>query len=114
MAEKKEMRTENIKKTGEIIKDGKLDLFIKSTSKFESSLKGVKATLEEKLKALELARKESEAAVKEQPAEVEVKKPEKVEEVVAPTPEVPVKEKKKSHPDWGGFFVGYYPACFSI
>ncbi len=96
MAEKKEMRTENIKKTGEIIKEGKLDALIKSTNKFESSVKGVKAALEEKLKALELARKESEAAVKEQSAEVEVKKPEKVEEVVAPTPEVPVKEKKKT------------------
>ena len=94
MAEKKEMRTENIKKTGEIIKDGKLDLFIKSTSKFESNLKGVKATLEEKLKALELARKEKETTQVNADQEVAPVQQETVAPVVEEVKTAPVKESK--------------------
>ena len=62
MAEKKEMRIENIKKASEILKDGKLDELVKSAGKFESDIKNVKTALEEKLKALPAARKEREAA----------------------------------------------------
>ena len=42
MAEKKEMRIENIKKASEILKDGKLDELVKSAGKFESDIKNVK------------------------------------------------------------------------
>ncbi len=88
MAEKREMRIENIKKASEIIKGGQIEEFIKGNGKFETSVKGVKTALEEKLKALETARKEKELAevkvveVKEEAVKVEpVEKP-----APAPTP----------------------------
>ena len=60
MAEKKEMRIENIKKLSEIFKDGKIEELIKSTGKFETEIKNVKSALEEKLKGLEAERKAKE------------------------------------------------------
>ena len=128
MAEKKEMRTENIKKVGEIVKVGKLEELIKSTNKFESEVKGVKSTLEEKLKALESSRKAKEAeekskaeavcekepvveTVKEQPEKVkkevleqpiEVKEEEPVKETVAEeieqAPKAKIEEKNEEKP----------------
>ena len=61
MAEKKEMRIENIKKISEMFKEGKLEALVKNTGSFESDVKGVKAALEEKLKKLTALRKEKEA-----------------------------------------------------
>ena len=61
MAEKTQMHTENIKKASELFKDGKIDGLIKSASKFESDIVGVKRALEEKLKALENAKKQKAA-----------------------------------------------------
>ena len=60
MAEKKEMRIENIKKLSEIFKDGKIEELIKSTGKFETEIKNIKSALEEKLKGLEAERKAKE------------------------------------------------------
>ena len=60
MAEKNQMRTENIKKASELFKDGRLETLIKSSAKFESEAFGVKRALEEKLKALENAKKQAE------------------------------------------------------
>jgi hypothetical protein len=69
MAEKNQMRTENIKKASELFKDGKLETLIKSSAKFESEAISVKRALEEKLKALETAKKQAEqqAVVVEEP-----------------------------------------------
>ena len=64
MAEKKEMRIENIKKASEILKDGKLDQLIKLSHGAESEVKNFKSKLETKLKELELAKKEREEAEK--------------------------------------------------
>ena len=73
MAEKNQMRTENIKKASELFKDGKLETLIKSSAKFESEAISVKRALEEKLKALETAKKQAEqqAVVVEEPVVVE-------------------------------------------
>ena len=60
MAEKKEMRIENIKKASEILKDGKLDELIKLSHGAEGGVKNFKSKLESKLKELELAKKERE------------------------------------------------------
>ncbi len=87
MAEKKEMRNENIKKATEIIKEGKLDSLLKNVGKFENDVKGIKAVLGEKLKALETARKEREA--KEQAEAV-------IEKVAEETADKPVVEKTPS------------------
>ena len=79
MAEKKEMRIENIKKISEMFKDGKLNSLVSSTAKFESEVKGIKSALEEKLKALSELKKEKEAVTAAQ----------------EPVPEEPVKEVEK-------------------
>jgi len=97
MAEKKEMRNENIKKANEILRDGKLEELLKLTSGAESDAKKIKSSLEEKLKALEVARKEEALKV-----ETAVEKEAQTEEVPAPekTPEKkpePVKETHKSN-----------------
>ncbi|MBR2448516.1 MAG: translation initiation factor IF-2 [Clostridia bacterium] len=98
MAEKKEMRIENIKKASEILKDGKLDELVKSAGKFESDIKNVKTALEEKLKALTAARKEREAGEAEKQTVTqsapEVKE-EKAEKQVAVEPEKIVKAENK-------------------
>jgi len=91
MAEKKEMRNENIKKANEILRDGKLEELLKLTSGAESDAKKIKSSLEEKLKALEVARKEEALKV-----ETAVEKEVQTEEVPAPekTPEKPSKKKE--------------------
>ena len=105
MAENKGMRIENIKQASELIKGGQIEDLIKSTAKFESELKGIKSTLEEKLKTLAAERKEKEAAAKieaelkaekEKEKAEEVKKPEpkQVKEEVSPAKEAPKKEEK--------------------
>ncbi|MBO7344556.1 MAG: hypothetical protein J6U92_01285, partial [Clostridia bacterium] len=104
MAEKKEMHIDNIKKISSLIKDGSFDALIKSAGELEKEVKGKKAILEEKLKTLEIQRKEKEtqekvadipspapakepviesAKVVEEPA----KKVEKIEPVQKPAPE---------------------------
>ena len=95
MAEKKEMHNENIKKITELFKDGKLDVLIKGTGSFANEVKGVKAKIEEKLKALETAKKEREILEAKKQAE-EVKpevKPEIKPEIKVEEP-APVKSKK--------------------
>ena len=100
MAEKKEMRIENIKKISEMFKDGKLNSLVSSTAKIESEVKGVKSALEEKLKALSAIRKEKEEAALSSAPAVEVansvvkeeKPKENVEEKKAEKPKV--KEEK--------------------
>ena len=89
MAEKKEMRIDNIKKLSEILKDGKIDEFIKSTNAFEIEIKGIKSALEEKLKVLVAEKKAKE--------ELEVKnlEPEKQEEKPEVKEEIKIVEPKK-------------------
>ena len=106
MAEKKEMRIDNIKKISELFKDGKLEAFLKDTRKLEGEVIGAKSKLEEKLKALSAARKEKETAekapapIEEKPApekkEVEVKKAEdeREEKKAEPVPELKVEVQK--------------------
>ena len=83
MAEKNNMRFDNIKQAGKIIEDGKIKAFIQTTDKVALDLKAYKKLLEEKLKTLEIARKEKEnqdvasatisaKQVEEKPAEKEV------------------------------------------
>ncbi len=87
MAENKTMHVENLKKVNELIKNGNLEELIKSTGSFELEVKSFKKSLEEKLKALETAKKEKEAeAVALQVEQVEVQKPE-------PKKEAPKAEK---------------------
>jgi len=50
MAEKKEMRIDNIKKLSEILKDGKIDEFIKSTNAFEIEIKALSRLWKKNLK----------------------------------------------------------------
>ncbi len=103
MAEKKEMRTENIKKVGEIVKACKLDELIKTTAKFESEIKSAKSALEEKLKALESTRKAKEveetALAKEPVVEVAKEEPKKIkkeeETLVQPVETQKVEPKKE-------------------
>ena len=65
MAEKKETRYENIKKASELLtKDGRLGELLKSAVDSQKSVKGLKSTLEEKLKALSALRIEKEQAEK--------------------------------------------------
>ena len=64
MAEKKEMHIENIKKISSLIKDGNFDALIKFAGELEKEVKGKKVILEEKLKALEIQRKEKDAQQK--------------------------------------------------
>ncbi len=101
MAEKGSMRNENIKQVNEFIKEGKIESFIQSSNKVVLDIKNIKSALEEKLKNLELLRKEKEEKVKaeaeviEQPKQPEVKeiKEEKVAEVKVE--EKPVEQPKK-------------------
>lgn len=95
MAEKKEMRIENIKQASEIIKkDGKLEEFIKANGKFESDVKGLKRALEEKMKKIECARNEAEAE-KAPEAPIIEEKPidEKPAENTNPSPAAVAEEK---------------------
>jgi len=64
MAEKNNMRFDNIKQAGKIIEDGNIKTFIQTTDKVAMDLKAYKKLLEEKLKSLELARKEKESQAK--------------------------------------------------
>ena len=106
MAEKNNMRQDNIKCASKIIEDGNIKNLIQLTEKGVLDLKGVKKALEEKLNALTTARIENESAekqnvetVNEKPATVKVEKeveiqpePKKVETVVEKK-EVKVEEK---------------------
>ncbi|MBE5736794.1 MAG: translation initiation factor IF-2 [Clostridiales bacterium] len=86
MAENKGMHNDNIKQVSELIKDGKLEALIDSSNKFVGEIKGLKGLLEEKLKAFDLAKKQSEEQAKE-----------KVEEPnVQPSPAQPVEQEKQS------------------
>ncbi len=91
MAENKGMHIENLKQAGELLKSGKLDELVKGMGKFESEVKGIKSTLAEKLKALEVARKEKEVAEEVKAEEVAQVKP-----VEKPAKPQPVKEEVKS------------------
>ncbi|MBE5749308.1 MAG: translation initiation factor IF-2 [Clostridiales bacterium] len=104
MAEKKEMRIENIKRASEILKDGKIDELIKLSHGAENEVKSFRSKLELKLKELEIAIKEREeaekaAAVKEeQPAPVQPAI--KAEETSKPVEEPKEKiEEKKVEPE---------------
>ena len=104
MAEKNQMRTENIKKASELFKDGRLETLIKSSAKFESEAFGVKRALEEKLKALENAKKQAEQQavvveepVKQAPAKKEEPKVVKKEaKDIKTEPKAPKMELKKA------------------
>ena len=63
MAEKNNMRFDNIKQAGKIIEDGNIKTFIQTTDKVAVDLKAYKKLLEEKLKSLELAKKESQEKI---------------------------------------------------
>ena len=90
MAEKNNMRLDNIKSASKIIEDGNIKNLIQSTEKGVLDLKGIKKALEEKLNAFTTARIEKENAEKakaetivETPAQEKVeKKEEKVVESV--------------------------------
>ena len=60
MAEKNNMRFDNIKLAGKIIEDGNIKTFIQTTNKVAVDLKACKKMLEEKLKTLELEKLEKE------------------------------------------------------
>ncbi len=96
MAEKGNMRNENIKQVSELIKEGKIEAFIQSSNKFALDVKGIKSALEEKLKNLEIKRAEEKekAEVLEQTKQPEVKE-EKVEQKTEEAPKKEVKEEVK-------------------
>ena len=91
MAEKKGMHIENLKQTSELIKGGKIEELIKSANEFQKDVKALKTALEEKLKALEVARKAREEKEKAEKAEKVVVEP----VIVQPAP-APKKEEKAS------------------
>ena len=97
MAEKNQMHTENIKKVSELFKDGKIESFLQVNVKLEKDTFGAKRALEEKLKALELAKKETVTVeVKtEKPVAKEEKEPIKIEPIVEETKTVEEVEVKK-------------------
>ena len=78
MAERKEMHNDNIKKANEIFKSGKLNELLKLASNAESQIKGVKAVLEDKIRAFETAKKQKDAV------NIEEQKIEKVEKIEQP------------------------------
>ena len=90
MAEKNNMRFDNIKQAGKIIEDGNIKTFIQKTDKVAVDLKAYKKLLEEKLKSLELARKEKESQEKL----VAEEKP--LAQEIAPKKESAMVEKEKT------------------
>lgn len=62
MAEKKELRTENIKKITEIVSGGKLNELSRALAEGNNGVKGLKASLEAKLSAFLETKREQEAA----------------------------------------------------
>ena len=109
MAEKNNMRFDNIKQAGKIIEDGKIKSFIQTTDKVALDLKAYKKLLEEKLKTLEVAKKEKESqenlaeketAVKLEERPVEIEPVQKVQEkpqaeiVQEPSTVAKIKEEK--------------------
>ncbi len=72
MAEKKEMRTNNIKRATEIVKDSKFDELIKLNANVEKDVKSLKSLLDAKLKAF-LTEKKTVESVEETTAQPEVK-----------------------------------------
>ncbi len=90
MAEKNNMRFDNIKQAGKIIEDGNIKTFIQTTDKVAVDLKAYKKLLEEKLKSLELARKEKENQEKL------VKQESVVEQETAPKKEIAKKAEEKT------------------
>ena len=98
MAEKKEMRNNNIKRATEIFKEGKIEELIKGYSAIEGGVKGLKSSLEAKLKEFESKKKQVEETVVEEVKPAPMVQPEP--EVVAPAPvevkaEVKPEEKKE-------------------
>ena len=105
MAEKKEMRTNNIKKATELFKEGKFEALIKDYSTIEGSVKGLKSSLEAKLKEFESKKKQAEQVaeakvIEPAPAPASVVEKPAPEQVVAPEKEkaqekpVEIKEEK--------------------
>ena len=100
MAEKIEMRKENIKKINELFAGGELDNLRKIITGIETDIKGAKSSLEEKIKALSLKKKQEEQEKVEKTVKVEKEvEPKIVEEVVTEKTEVveevtPVVEEK--------------------
>ena len=123
MAEKNNMRFDNIKQAGKIIEDGNIKTFIQTTNKVAVDLKSYKKLLEEKLKTLETAKIEKEQAVanvepvkqevavekatvkkvEETPVVEQVKKPQEttaeVKETIETKPEVAPKAEEKTQPE---------------
>ncbi len=103
MAEKKEMRTESLKLANDILKGGKLEELEGKSLGLERKLKDAKNTLEEKLKKLQLLRKETAEKQKEETVTIQaqestiVKAPEekKIPEKVEEKPE-PKKQPEKA------------------
>ena len=86
MAEKKEIRKENIKKINEILSSGLIGTLSGDLSSLENKIKGLKSTLKNKIadfEKLEAQEKENKAVEAEKVQAPVVEKVEKVEEVVA-------------------------------
>ncbi len=102
MAEKKEMHIENLKLANDLLSKGSIEGLIADAHKFESGVKGLKSTLEEKLKAFVDARKQAEALEIKEKEELEKQTVAKAEKVEKPKPvekeEKPVKEEVKPEP----------------
>ena len=93
MAEKNNMRFDNIKQAGKIIEDGNIKTFIQTTNKVAVDLKSYKKLLEEKLKTLETAKIDKEQTVaKEEPAKKEVAVEKEVAKKVSEAPKVEAKK----------------------
>jgi len=95
MAEKNEMRKENIQKAKEILTGGKLAEFLATAGAMEGSVKNLKKAFEEKLKSFAELKKVEEVKVQEE-VKVEEVKPIKKEE---PKPEVKIEEKVEVKPE---------------
>ncbi len=94
MAEKKEMRTNNIKRATEIVKESKFDELIKLTANVEKDVKSLKSLLDAKLKAF-LTETKTVESIEETPIQPEVvEKVIEVKEEVKEAPKVEVKEEK--------------------
>ena len=100
MAEKNEMRKENIQKAKEILSGGNVTTLFATAKDLEGGAKKIKTALEEKLKALDEQRKKQaeqvvETEVQEVSAPVKEEKVEPVKEIKEekPAPEINVTEK---------------------
>ncbi len=98
MAEKNNMRFDNIKLAGKIIEDGNIKTFIQTTNKVAVDLKSYKKLLEEKLKALELTKIEKEKSQEkletiQQESAIDIESANNEKEVVLAQPEKAIEEK---------------------